>query len=665
MQTILLDKRIQHMERKKIDPEDADYKSAVYEIEMCGYDVKICFGKGKLTYCNSENGIVYFPIYLIVELEAKCQIGLYFIHSKECIESGNGNIDDIMEHLQGPVLYSFAEDLIKQYYQVMEKEEEKEEDEEETKIEENKKDNIPDNYKEIFTKVSSQNSIANLPVETKEEAEKIVIDYTGEKGKRKDDCWIQRYMKNPNYNIHETESNGDCFFAVLRDAFKSIGFVTEVLKFRTLLSENMSNEHYQYYINIYNIFDTEIKRVTQTMEEISANINKHRKNAKTNTSIENTRSIVNICSLLTKEYDELSLEKKELERELLLSIGNIQSKKELETIEKFKEYVKTSTFWADDFSIAFLEKALKIKMIIFEESIYEESSMRHVLNCGPRHEFDTPFQPLYYIMTSYSGNHYTLISYKNKKIFTYEEIPYHVKNMIATKCMETEGKTFSTIKEFQNFMKEEGLTDENENENEEDTPTSSTSNPAKGEVIFMFYASSQNRKFPGKGANEIIPQERLLEFKELNELSKKLQWRKILDDSWMDIKNPFIIDGKKYASVIHYMESSKFIKEHPDFAAFYSMNSNSKMAIHLSKNAAKLSLDGEPPTPTIDRDFESRKQIEYEKALMSKFSQNDDYKRILTSTKDATLLHFRPFQKPEVATTLMEVRNKLSQILHS
>ena len=69
------------------------------------------------------------------------------------------------------------------------------------------------------------NSIVKPKLLTEETiAEANEIKKTFKKSSRNN--WIQNFMKNNNYGIHEVESNGDCFFAVIRDAFKQIGQIT-------------------------------------------------------------------------------------------------------------------------------------------------------------------------------------------------------------------------------------------------------------------------------------------------------------------------------------------------------------------------------------------------------------------------------------------------------
>ena len=45
------------------------------------------------------------------------------------------------------------------------------------------------------------------------------------------------------------------------------------------------------------------------------------------------------------------------------------------------------------------------------------------------------FEPQYYIILDYSGQHYQLITYKEKSAFTFSDLPEQVKKLIKNKCL--------------------------------------------------------------------------------------------------------------------------------------------------------------------------------------------------------------------------------------
>jgi len=55
-----------------------------------------------------------------------------------------------------------------------------------------------------------------LPEETLADTEKMQDDFI-ESDKNE---WIEKFTRNNNYKIQDNEGGGDCFFAVIRDAFK-------------------------------------------------------------------------------------------------------------------------------------------------------------------------------------------------------------------------------------------------------------------------------------------------------------------------------------------------------------------------------------------------------------------------------------------------------------
>ena len=264
-------------------------------------------------------------------------------------------------------------------------------------------------------------------------------------------------------------------------------------------------------------------------------------------------------------------------------------------------------------------------------------------------------------MTSYNGNHYKSVSYKDKKNLTYREVPYDVKMLVINKCLERNSGVFYMIQEFRNLKsrmgispdegKEESKDDENITMNVDETDTKNIllgNDLYDPEIVFQVYYKSNNIPLPGKGNGEKIPLNRLIEFKDLRKVK---QWRRKLDDEWT--QTPFDYDGLRWASVVHYVEGSKFKKGFPDFYKKFSINADEnetdKTMVELANDPKLARLVGTKPkhslrqnNEVIDPDYYGeRSEQEYYNALKAKFSQSEDIKSLLKYTKSAKLTHFK------------------------
>ena len=313
-----------------------------------------------------------------------------------------------------------------------------------------------------------------------------------------------------------------------------------------------------------------------------------------------------------------------------------------------------------------MEYKLNCKFIIFSEESYQEGSPDSVLNCGEiSNSIHGKFKPEYYIMTSYSGVHYRLISYKDKKIFDFSEIPYDVKVLILNKCMERNSGIFYLIQDFRNLKSKIGL-DPNEGEpdkdvNLDDAYLSTLYDP---NIIFVLDSHSLKIKYPGtvSSQGEKIPEDKKKMFMKL---SKIPFWRRKLHDSWAQF--PFTLHGKRWASVEHYYQGSKFRKQHPDFYEKFSLDS---LDSDFNKDVSDAKIAGSkrknkhrPSGIVIDADFYDgkRNNEERQSALKSKFEGNLDLKNILLLTESAKLVTFVRQSPVEIDMDLMKLRRTLQE----
>jgi predicted NAD-dependent protein-ADP-ribosyltransferase YbiA (DUF1768 family) len=520
---------------------------------------------------------------------------------------------------------------------------------------------------------------AVLIEESKNDAEKIRNEFKSSSG----DDWIKTFMKNKNYSLHENDGSGDCLFIVIRDAYAEIGKNTTVPKLRELLSNEITDEIFQTYRDVYLDMENELvetSKIVNTNKKAIQQLKKSNKNINLN---RNDREII-IKQAKTHSDEIKKLTKDNTETELFMK-SNFGFMKGLDTIDKFKDYIKTSSYWADSWAISTLEYKLNMKLITFSERSYDENAYDSVLNCGELNKNlleGGSFNPNYYIMASYNGNHYKSVSYKDKKILTYREMPYDVKMLVINKCLERNSGSFYMIQEFRNLKSNMGISPDEGNNVSDDNENitmnigeSDTKNILLGnelydpEIVFQIYNKSNNDPLPGKGSGEKIPLNRIIEFKELR---KDKQWRRKLDDEWTQI--PFDYDGLRWSSVTHYVEGSKFKKGFPDFYKKFSINADAdetdETMIELANDPKLAKLVGSKPKHSLRKNKEvvdpdyygERSEQEYYNALKAKFTQNEDIKSLLKSTKFAKLTRFVKGSPSTELTTLMKIRKELHEI---
>jgi predicted NAD-dependent protein-ADP-ribosyltransferase YbiA (DUF1768 family) len=330
--------------------------------------------------------------------------------------------------------------------------------------------------------------------------------------------------------------------------------------------------------------------------------------------------------------------------------------KGINTLEKFKTVIKSREYWADSWAISSLEFLLKIKIILFSEEAYDQNDMSNVILCGE--SGNDSYVPKEYIMASFTGDHYKLITYYDKGLLDFNDVPYDVKMLIINKCMEHLAGPYYNIPAFRDLQKEMGLEIKEKDQIEDILKNSSEKVP-----VFQYYSNSSDKKKPGKGVGEEIQEQDLLKFTELN---KTKNWRQKLDNSW---EQAFSLDGHKWKSVDHYYNASKFKINHPEFYLQFTLDEGNDIGTNVAIAKAAGSEDGKlqgkrirPKEIKIDEEFygPNRKgQKHMRNALEAKFSQNEDLKKMLLDTKNAELRQFKRGKEYKKATLLMELRDSL------
>jgi predicted NAD-dependent protein-ADP-ribosyltransferase YbiA (DUF1768 family) len=651
-----LNPEINYIELSKVNEEDLKKQLNLYEINIFSQDIIISIGN--IQHFFAKKNISYFPIYLITKKKKALQIGLFEIKATNSLEYFDEKGNLLIEKMDDPLIYSFVTpEYIEENKFVLEeqkKEEPKEEEEEKDIIKFKKEHLIPENRKDIFDIIPSISSkVETLKEEKKKTAKKIRRKYQ----ENSTHHWVQKYMKNPHYFILDVDTNKDCLFSILKEVFQSIGQQTTIQKLRNKLGEKVTDSLYQEYRDIFTKYERIVKAEKEKIESVKVQYDKIQKQLKEGIiNREQKIQLIEKGKELFEDNEKLKQKKKVLKE----IVDEYIFMKDIHSVSDLRKKVKTCDFWKEEWSLPMLEYLLNIKFIVLNHNLYKENDMNNVLECKRAiEEIENNadgFSPEFYILLEKIGKHYKIIGYKKKSIFTFQELPYDLKQMIQYKCMEQKDNTFQYILDFQRTTKKPSIVEE-KREERQDQPIYDK------EVVFSFYEHSGDSALPGKGPNEKIPEELIVEF---TSLTKEKQWRKKLSNFW---NQTFLLDGKNWASVVHYVEGNKFKNENRDFYDSFSLDSGSD----LSKDSKKAWYAANSKTGLYkgerlrdesilpDSDFtESKEQKLLFQAQMAKFTQNEELKNILLKTKNALLQHQQQKKEPNIYSSLMLVREKLN-----
>jgi len=626
----VLDKHLEYKEDYIIENDDKGSEMSSYYYNLNNKEIEILLGNKRTQYSDNKN-IVYMPVYLINDDSVDKKIGVFEIKASDVIQSIDDDGDIILEN--GNVLLFTNIDIntdpasdIPELVTLDNYDNEK-----------SKQEEIIDNKNELllFDKT--------IEFEKKEVHDELVKQFHVIAANN----WVEKAFNNHNFGKEDVSPNGDCFFLSIVKAYDGTGKHINVEQLRTYLATQVNEEIFNQYYEIYTAITRENERLYNNMNEKKKQNKILKQRYENSLEKHDSLEIMKEGEILRSKYnvDKVNTRgNQELLNEFKFMTG-------VSSMDEMKTVLKTSVFWADTWAIGEIEKYLNVKTIILSKDAYDNGDIENIILCGQINDINKVVrEPDYYIILSYTGNHYDLITYSEKSLLTYKELPYIIRRGIVDKCLEKLSGPFYEIIEFKKVRDKLDVIEKDEDEIDIIDCNSN--------VVFVIHNKSNNLPRPGKGVGESVHNSENMNF---NLLYNQKQWRRKLDDSW---SQEFNLDGKKWLSVKHYVYGSRYKKGFPDFYHLFSLNSDSKISKDVDIATAAVSKNGKYKNDVLRKE-EIHEDGDYndsqtrEQALMSKFSQNNDLQYVLALTNNACIKHYQRNVPLENDNLLMKVRNSI------
>jgi predicted NAD-dependent protein-ADP-ribosyltransferase YbiA (DUF1768 family) len=682
MITSNIDSKVEYAITNNIDKSDLNHEAFVYNAKIYNKHIKFVLGTPRFDFLS--NNIMYFNIYLANNGSVISKIGIYETTNTDyaSLLDANGDVD--LNKMSEPIIFSFAKPLIMNNYELIDKFETMSNasdfnstddgsnvsDVESISGDDDDEDDDDEDDDDASKKpqklVSASYDLMEVNSQTKEESDYEINKYEEDPSHK----WINKYLRSNKYEILDNEGGGDCFFAVLRDALRSVKIETSVKSIREKLASEVDEEILATYKEFFGLFYNNMKSIQTQLKEHKK---KHYTLKKMILATPDGPDKIKMISDAKSNFDNMSSlsdQNKELEE----LTREFEFMKDVETIEDLKKVIMEvgGKYWADNWAVVTLERLYKVKFIVLSQDHFLNGEKELVLQCSEadkKLQAQGIFEPSYYIMTDYiKGVHYKLITYdKNIKrgALTFNELPYRIKELVLEKCMERGAGLYVLIPDFKTFANTNGVQTSTISKTSGYDSLVNTKTPKSQDysdsIIIQIYSKSKHEKV-GEGSGESIKPELKTSKNvlELNNKKKYPDWRRKIDNDYL-VPN-LVIDGNNWASVKHYMLGSRF-KELVDLYSKFMKNgdvgTNSEDALKLyNSNIVKKSVKN---VILNDEEFKKIESGLLEKALYSKFTQNDELREILLLTGDALINVFKQTKGTSPALELMKVRKLIGK----